>query len=207
MTDISLCLVILLTFLTLKAESTLTLSLYRCSNSSYPNTTLTSYKADLDLILNSLSSNSRVPLGYYNTSSNAVYGSFLCRGDLSPGECEDCAKNATKTIVRLCPRSEWAFLWFDQCMVRYSNRNFFSSMETDPHLDGYNGESTAEPKQFMAVLEKTMGELANKLAAKYLRVEKKYATKEVKINAKETLQTMAQCTPDINVTGCVKKQN
>ncbi|PKI40210.1 hypothetical protein CRG98_039403 [Punica granatum] len=199
MRGISLCLLIL-TFLALGAESnTPRLSRYRCSNS---NTTSTSFKADRDLVLHSLSSNSKTQTGYSNTSSGAVYGSILCRGDLNPDACEECVVNATEMAVRLCHGSEWAILWFDQCMLRYSDHNFFSSMEREPSLDEYNKEPVVGPEQFMAVLEKTMGQLVNKLGAKYSRV-KKYVTKDVKINAKQTLYTMAQCTPDINKTGCM----
>lgn len=200
----------ILSFLVFIAESTLTPSKFQCSNSSYqiafgPNAT-SPYKANLELVLSSLSSYSRVQGGYYNSTSgnstDVVYGCFLCRGDLSADACEGCVQNLTKTILQLCPKSKWAILWYDQCMVRYSDHNFFSSMEKEPYLYGYNEENSVGPNKFMAALGTTMRKLEKLLGDKYGRAEKKYATMEAQIEVKERLYTMAECTPDMNVTGC-----
>ncbi|KAF3949583.1 hypothetical protein CMV_024566 [Castanea mollissima] len=112
-----------------------------CSNQTTfsPNSNST-YQSNLNNLLSSLNANSTSKTGFYNTTvgqtqtpENTVYGLFLCRGDLAISECQDCVSTSTKEIVQLyCPEEKEAVIWYDECMLRYSNRSFFSIMEDEP---------------------------------------------------------------------------
>ncbi|KAK5792044.1 hypothetical protein PVK06_033158 [Gossypium arboreum] len=107
---------------------------------SCPNTTTftvnSTYQANRNTVLTSLSSNSTRGDGFYNTtagrSPDVVYGLFLCRGDLSTSVCQACVTFATTDISQLCPNQTTAVVWYDQCLLRYSNRNIFSVVAEEP---------------------------------------------------------------------------
>lgn len=64
--------------------------------------------------------------GFYSTSAGEspdnVYSLFLCRGDVSAGICQNCIMAAIEEITKNCPNQKEAFIKFEQCVLRYSNR-------------------------------------------------------------------------------------
>jgi hypothetical protein len=71
---------------------------------------------------------------FYNDTSNGIYGLFLCRGDVNSTTCQSCVSYASQDIISRCPSTRTATIWFDECMLRYSNSNFFGVEETSPEL-------------------------------------------------------------------------
>ncbi|KAF8029975.1 hypothetical protein BT93_E2408 [Corymbia citriodora subsp. variegata] len=183
------------------AEFTLTISKHHCSNSSTfaPNST---YRANLDRVLHDLVSNasSSHDTGFF-TSSEAVYGSFMCKGDVSKGECEECVKNASLEITRLCQLTKVSILWYDQCMLRYADVNFSSTVEMEPLLDDYNGENTEKPDELAKLLNKKMNYAAREAA---LHSPRMYGHSETKFTREKTLYTFAQCVPYLSRNNCQK---
>ncbi|XP_075097695.1 cysteine-rich receptor-like protein kinase 10 isoform X3 [Nicotiana tabacum] len=104
-----------------------------------PNTTTYSpnstYRSNLNVLLSSLASNASRPNGFYNstvgrTESEIVYGLFLCRGDVAPLDCQDCVTAASKDILEnYCPMGKIAVIWYDDCLLRYSNLPIFGRLE------------------------------------------------------------------------------
>ncbi|XP_009598808.1 cysteine-rich receptor-like protein kinase 10 isoform X2 [Nicotiana tabacum] len=107
---------------------------YFCPNTTTysPNST---YRSNLNVLLSSLSSNASRPNGFYNstvgrTDSEIVYGLFLCRGDVAPPDCQDCVTIASKDILEnYCPTQKIAVIWYDDCLLRYSNLPIFGRMD------------------------------------------------------------------------------
>ena len=122
-----------LSFHSLTNEAAPSYRFHICSNE-----TTFIYQHNLKDLLLSLSSNSTREIGFYNNTvgqnpETSVYGLFLCRGDLTPDACQDCVSTATNEIVqRYCPVEKVAVIWYDECMLRYSNRSIFSVMENQP---------------------------------------------------------------------------
>ena len=104
------------------------------NNGNY--TSNSTYKANLNHLLSSLSSNTEIDYGFYNSSyaqnPNKVYAIGLCRGDVKPDVCHSCLNNATKLLTQLCPNQKEAIVWYDYCMLRYSLHNIFGIMENSP---------------------------------------------------------------------------
>ncbi|XP_021642126.2 cysteine-rich receptor-like protein kinase 25 [Hevea brasiliensis] len=95
-------------------------------------------------------------------------------------------------------------MWFDKCMIRYSNKYFFSIMEYEPFLNVTNGENIEEPDVFMNALNETICSLASKVIRRYKKSSvAKYAT-SVFILQGNPIYKMAQCTPDISKDDCSK---
>uniref|UniRef100_A0A7N2LTJ9 Cysteine-rich receptor-like protein kinase 10 n=2 Tax=Quercus lobata TaxID=97700 RepID=A0A7N2LTJ9_QUELO len=199
-----LVLLSILTSLSLTSEA----AQYRyhfCSNQTTfsPNST---YQSNLNNLLSFLNANSARETDFYNTTvgqtqtpENTVYGLFLCRGDLATIECQDCVSTSTKEIVQLyCPEEKEAVIWYDECMLRYSNRSFFSIMEDEPSKILWNFLDITEPD---SLLQLTLGDLVP-VAANASSGAKKFATKETKFMESETLYNLVQCTPDLSSFDC-----
>ncbi|GFZ06299.1 protein kinase family protein [Actinidia rufa] len=198
--------ILMLCFLALdtKISSSEQLSYYCPDTPTYtPNST---YKANLNILLSVLSSNATAINGFYNFtaggrhSSDVIYGLFLCRGDVLGKVCQNCVETAGKEIGLLCPKEKEAIIWYDNCLLRYSNQYIFSV--TDHSIVFYfnSTQNIANPKQFMQVLGDTMNDVATHAANN--ESGKKFATKEANFTALEVLYSLAQCTPDLSNAGC-----
>ncbi|KAF8029974.1 hypothetical protein BT93_E2407 [Corymbia citriodora subsp. variegata] len=190
-----------LSFATINAaESTLTMSEHYCSNSGTfaPNST---YQANLNRVLADLVSNaySDSNEGFFFNSSEAVYGSFMCKGDVSKKECAECVKNASVEITRICRMTNVSILWYDQCMLRYSNANFSSTVEMKPWLGGYNEENIEQPDKFMKLLNKTMDYTVREAAEHPPRI---YGHRDAKFAEDIKLYTFAQCAAYLSTNNC-----
>ncbi|KAK4258931.1 hypothetical protein QN277_005326 [Acacia crassicarpa] len=193
-----LCLVILLFPRIIKGQVI-------CSGPTYsPNST---YHSNLNRLLSSLSSNAIQRDGFYNTtvgqnSDSTVYGLFLCRGDATVPDCQECVSDAIKDIKmpQNCPNTTQAVGWYDKCMIRYSNTYFFSIEQDNPTGIAYNVANATDPTSFMKLAVDTLRAVAKQAA--YGGGSKKFATKEANFSDFETIYSMGQCTPDISADEC-----
>ncbi|KAK7314901.1 hypothetical protein VNO77_33431 [Canavalia gladiata] len=199
-------LLILISFFTLvTTQSQDNLFFIYQSCSSYDTIGNSVFQLNLKTLLSSLSSNASHS-EFYNTTiigespKDSVYGLFMCRGDMTPQLCQQCVQNATQRLSSDsdCSFSKQAVIWYDECMVRYSNRSFFSTVDTIPSSYLSNDVYVDKPKSFMRLVFKTMNETADEAA----RGEKKYATREAKVSEIQTLYCLAQCTPDLSPLHC-----
>ncbi|GMI77545.1 cysteine-rich RLK (RECEPTOR-like protein kinase) 10 [Hibiscus trionum] len=174
-----------------------------------PNTTTFSrnstYQANRDALLSSLSSNGTRGDGFYNTTSgrgaDTVYGLFLCRGDVSTSVCQSCATFAVDDISRRCPVETTAVIWYDECLVRYSNQSIFSSVAEAPAIVLANTQNITDQDRFNQQLQATMDDAATQ-AANATPGAKKFAIGEANFSTFQTLYTLAQCTPDLSTMDC-----
>ncbi|KAM7493135.1 hypothetical protein LguiB_027744 [Lonicera macranthoides] len=180
-----------------------------------PNTTTyapnSTYQTNLNLLLSSLSSNSNNGT-IFSTSivgqdpPNVVYGLFLCRGDQNALECHNCVVNATGEITTRCPNQKSAVIWYDECMLRYDNSSFFSTVEDKPtfHLINANNIIRTEQARFRQVVGDTMDELAKMATADSPNNQfvKGFATREANFTSMLKLYGLVQCTQDLSNEEC-----
>ncbi|KAH7521605.1 hypothetical protein FEM48_Zijuj07G0050900 [Ziziphus jujuba var. spinosa] len=177
-----------------------------CPNTSTftPNST---YQSNLNQLLSYLTSNSTRDTGFYNTSAgqdpgNVVYGSILCRGDVTIDMCQECVTIATKDLVeKYCPVAKVGVIWYDRCMIRYSNESFFGNMDDSPSVSMSNTQDISEPVRFNQLLQVLMNNSVTR-AADAPTGAKKFATEEARFTANDTLYNLVQCTPDLNSSDC-----
>ncbi|XP_057986381.1 cysteine-rich receptor-like protein kinase 15 [Hevea brasiliensis] len=168
------------------------------------------YQQNLNSLLSFLSSNASQGKGFYYTTagqdpSNMAYGLFLCRGDVVPlkGVCQECVLTATKDIVQYCPKEKASIIWYDECMLRYSNESFFYSVEEDPAFKMVNAAPPVnESERLMGLVATTMTDVATRAAND--RSGKRFDTEEVNFTSSQTLYTLVQCTQDLSVADCSK---
>ncbi|KAM4113031.1 hypothetical protein ACJW30_05G187100 [Castanea mollissima] len=79
------------------------------------------------------------------SSNVGLYALFLCRGNVSHGTCQTCVSYAIGNITTLCPSNKSAIIWYDQCLLRYSDVNFFGQAQILPMVLMWNYENTSSP--------------------------------------------------------------
>ncbi|CAK7349931.1 unnamed protein product [Dovyalis caffra] len=175
-----------------------------CTDSS-TYTTNSSFPSNLNATLSSLYANATRRDGFYNTSagqsSDKVYGLFLCRGDTSPEVCQSCIKAISEEIVNRCPNNKEAIIWYDMCMLRYSNRSIFSVSEERPKVWMWNRNNIGDVMnvdQFNA----SLGDLMNKLVTRAASSSNLFAMEDRNETAFIRLYGLVQCTPDISPSQC-----
>ncbi|KAI6704449.1 hypothetical protein NL676_007411 [Syzygium grande] len=168
-----------------------------------PNST---YESNLKTLLSSLSSaatNSTNGFAIATAGQNPpdrAYGLFLCRGDVSTSTCSNCVATGKQEILRMCQNQGASVIWYDECMLRYANRSFFSAMEQVPNLLMQNVANITDPTRFKQVLGQTVDDIATR--ASNDGSGKKFAVKEANFTNLQKLYTLAQCTPDLTASDC-----
>ncbi|KAJ1264518.1 hypothetical protein BS78_08G007300 [Paspalum vaginatum] len=96
------------------------------------------YAANLKQLLaalptNTVSKNGGFFNGRVGQGAATVYGLALCSVDFSRSDCKDCLTTASSSsggLLKICPGSVNVSAILDQCLLRYSNRNFFRTAQT-----------------------------------------------------------------------------
>ncbi|KAK3431960.1 hypothetical protein EUGRSUZ_E04157, partial [Eucalyptus grandis] len=175
-----------------------------------PNTTLftpnSTYGSNLDALLSSLSSTANNSTdGFANATAgqnppDQAYGLFLCRGDLDIATCSDCVSTGKQEILQKCPNQRVSVIWYNECMLRYSNEYIFSVMEEVPAITMVNTVNISDPARFRQVLGRSIREVAYTASGK--ASGKKFASTKMNFTSLQNLYTMAQCTPDLMELEC-----
>ncbi|XP_039168029.1 G-type lectin S-receptor-like serine/threonine-protein kinase At1g61550 isoform X2 [Eucalyptus grandis] len=175
-----------------------------------PNTTLftpnSAYQSNLNTLLSSLASAAADGAdGFANATvgqnhPDQVYGLFFCRGDINTSTCGDCVATGKQDILQRCPNQRVSVIWYDECMLRYSDGSIYSVMEQVPSFKTYRTRNITNPTQFMLVLGETMDDIAAR--ASVGKSGKKLAVAEANFTSSQKLYTLAQCTPDLTVLEC-----
>ncbi|KAM1245722.1 hypothetical protein ACFX15_036248 [Malus domestica] len=165
-----------------------------------------SFQHNLGQLLQSLSSNAtRTDTGFYTAtvgrnSTEKAYGMFLCRGDVSTNVCKECVADAIMEAPQRCPDGKEVIIWYDECMVRYSNETLLFSMNGSLLAGLWKGwfNETGQSR-YGQVVATSLHELTTETANN----SKHFATKEAKVKgSNETVYSLAQCTPDLSASDC-----
>ncbi|XP_062006996.1 cysteine-rich receptor-like protein kinase 29 isoform X2 [Rosa rugosa] len=177
-----------------------------CFNGKGNYTTNSTYQTNLDTLLSSLVSTNGNGYGFYNSSyaensTNQVYATGLCRGDVVADTCRSCLKNSSLELRKLCPNQKEALGFYDTCMLRYSNRSLYGLMEDYPPFTFVSTRnlSSSEVEKFFEDLGNLFRRLSSEAAAGgSLR---KFAANNTTSGFK-TIYALAQCTPDLSEELC-----
>ncbi|BAT89376.1 hypothetical protein VIGAN_06032100 [Vigna angularis var. angularis] len=150
-----------------------------CENSTLLSS---SYKDNVETLLSWITTDSFKSNGYNfttvnsnnNNNDDAVYGLYSCRYDITGYFCQFCITTAASELSRRCPNAVRAIIWYDVCIIRYSNQSFIGNVTltptwniTGPRIIKHSSESrkaeesvqsliwkaTVETKKFWAVDE------------------------------------------------------
>ncbi|KAF8015256.1 hypothetical protein BT93_H0915 [Corymbia citriodora subsp. variegata] len=178
-----------------------------CPNTTFftPNST---YQSNLHTLLSSLSSTAIGSTdGFANATASQnppdqAYGFFLCHGDLNSTSCSRCVATGERDILQICPNEQASTIWYDQCMLRYSNWSILSAMERSPNWVLYVIGNVMDPTQFTDLLKETLNDIATRASTG--GSGKKVAAAVANFTSSQKLYALAQCTPDLTASDCVK---
>lgn len=172
--------------------------------------TNSTYEANLNRLLNSLTENPRINYGFYNVSygqnPDKVYAIALCRPDMEPSSCRDCINVARKNLTSLCPNKVTAIGGYDDrgynnCMLRYANYDIFGLMENAPYFFVYAVSNITENLiEFNQTRQRLLERLFSEAAAR--PSPNKYATGKEAVSDIVTMYALVQCTPDLSEADC-----
>lgn len=183
--------------------------IHYCSNktSFTPNSI---YASKLNDLFRTLSSQAMQGKNFYKDkfedkdTTTAVYGSYLCRGDVNATICKDCLSRIIKAATEKCPHEEKEMMiWYDKCMLRYSNQDFFNKVQVRPAYVMWNEKNVSiDQGNFAKALAATMNEFVDQVE----NTARNFLTKKIDVPT-EKQTTMAvynlmQCTPDLSGADC-----
>jgi len=160
----------------------------------------TSFESSLTVLLGSLSSKASENNNFYNDSSNGIYGLFLCRGDVNTSTCQSCVSSAGQEIRSQCPSNRTAIIWYDECMLRYSDTNFFGVEDTSLMVFMWNvHNSSVSPTE----TDFGQGAQMDDLISKALASDKLFNASSRPVDSGSDVRYgLVQCTRDIDSTSC-----
>ncbi|KAA3479253.1 cysteine-rich repeat secretory protein 38-like [Gossypium australe] len=94
------------------------------------------YEANLKQLTEYLSNQGQNP--------NQAYGLALCRGDVRSADCKTCVVEAGKEIRKSCPYNKGAIIWYDYCLLKYSNMEFFGKIDNQIAIYLWNPNNVPE---------------------------------------------------------------
>ncbi|XP_021858852.2 cysteine-rich receptor-like protein kinase 25 isoform X2 [Spinacia oleracea] len=180
-------------------------------NSICPSKTMflpnSSFEMNLKALFVSLASSASISSNNFNYSMaghkahDTVYGLFLCRGDLNSTSCKDCVVAAIVALQRsYCPLKKVALIWYNECLVRYSNESLGGKMEDSPKLVIANRLNIiGNQEHFAELLQNMMINLSVRTASD----TKKFAIKVVNFpSSRQVVYMLQQCTQDLTTDDC-----
>ncbi|KAK9084934.1 hypothetical protein Sjap_025345 [Stephania japonica] len=118
------------------------------------------YSRNLNALMSTLSSNVTQTDGFKNASigqnPDRIYGLFLCRGDVSLQFCQTCAAAARNAALLRCPNQKESILYYEKCMIRYSNQSILGGLQTSPALFLINPQNVSDR---LDVFNRNLGDL------------------------------------------------
>ncbi|KAL3741949.1 hypothetical protein ACJRO7_017430 [Eucalyptus globulus] len=164
------------------------------------------YGDNLKALLTSVVAAAAADYGFYNLSAgggsaDAVNAIALCRGDVGAADCRSCLNDSAPEITRRCPVQKEAIIWYDNCMLRYSNRSIFRTTDDSPSLYMWNRNNvTNNVDQFNQVLRNLIDSLRERAASG--NSTRKFAVGNATTPNFLSLFGLVQCTPDLSQPQC-----
>ncbi|KAF9589613.1 hypothetical protein IFM89_026439 [Coptis chinensis] len=177
--------------------------LYHICSNSFSYASGSPYDKNLNILLNQL--NTKVPPTGFGSSSvgtnqETVHGIALCRGDVPNSDCKSCVSTASSEILQRCPNDKGAIIWYDGCLLKYSNVKFFGTIDNGNKVYLYNVKNVSDINSFNQKTEKFLSQLSDEA----YRSRLSFATNQMSLGDLETLYGLVQCTRDLSNIQCKK---
>ncbi|EMS51012.1 hypothetical protein TRIUR3_01672 [Triticum urartu] len=162
------------------------------------------YEANLGLLSSTLpkkaaSSTTLFATGIMGNVPDVVYALTLCRGDSNASACESCVTTAFQDLRQLCPYKKNAAVYYDPCMLKFSNKNFLAATTVNDPLMIVNTKNFTTNADITQRLLFTLINSTAQLAANSLR---RFSTSRLDVGSSPTLYCLMQCMPDLIPHDC-----
>ncbi|XP_066311903.1 cysteine-rich receptor-like protein kinase 10 [Miscanthus floridulus] len=130
-----------------------------------------------------------------------VYALALCRGDINASDCQDCVTTGFQDAQQLCAFSKEATVFYDSCLLSFSNGNFLSTTTNGGNMALLlmNSQNFTESADFIRLFLFT---LLNDTAESAVNSSRRFMTARMDISSMPTMYCAVQCTPDLTADEC-----
>ncbi|KAF3327798.1 putative receptor-like protein kinase [Carex littledalei] len=187
--------------------------LYQVCSSTRNESANSTYSFNLDKLLSSLSTEAVAKRGFHTNTIGAaldqISGLVLCRGDVNSSICGNCINQSFTDLSNLCPYSTEATIFYDFCLLRYSNQQFLNSTDNSQQVykvreEGQirnNSRSNIAAKNYFNNEVNTLLSSVSNQAA--YDSKKGFATGIIYITEPlPVIYGLSQCTPDFSSNTC-----
>ncbi|KAI3732075.1 hypothetical protein L1987_63272 [Smallanthus sonchifolius] len=176
--------------------------MYFCENNA--NYTVNStYERNLDTTLSALPTTTN-GFGFYNLSTglgnDRVNSAALCRGDINPVLCRSCLNESIVTLRQRCPNQKQAVIYYDYCLLKYSNETVLGITGFKFSVYLANPENTTDVDRFYGALRPLLSRLRGDAAAGGSL--QKFASGNTSVMGLPMIHALVQCTPDLLEQQC-----
>ncbi|KVI01053.1 Concanavalin A-like lectin/glucanase, subgroup [Cynara cardunculus var. scolymus] len=126
----------------------------------------------------------------------------ICRGDMSmkPDICQSCLKDSIVRLRQACPNQIEAIVYYDICLLRYSNVTISGKNDMDDVVYMWNINNATNKAQFNAALRPLMNQLQSEAAAGDLGL--KFAMGNTSGPDLTKIYSLVQCVPYLSEEQC-----
>ncbi|EHA8588330.1 Cysteine-rich receptor-like protein kinase 6 [Cocos nucifera] len=196
-----------LLFLTFLSPPTAGQPLYHYCGTIGNYTANSTYESNLmNLLLPSLASNTSISGGFLNATvgqiPDQIYGLAMCRGDTNASVCRSCLSNAIQDAPQLCAYNKGATIFYDDCLLRYSNERFFSTVDTSPRWIMWNRNNVTDHSWFDKIVDELLRTITNWAVSNSTR---RFATGQMVTSTNAPFPEvygLVQCTQDLSPSQC-----
>ena len=139
--------------------------------------------------------------GAFGAGPGTAYGLVLCRGDFAGGRCASCLEAGFRYAEQNCFSSSDVAVYYDQCLLRYSDKDFLAGGGNAPESPATNMNNVSDGN--VAAFDALVARLAGAVADAASKASRRYATGEAGFPPqKMNVYALAQCTPDLTPAQC-----
>ncbi|XP_020176505.2 cysteine-rich receptor-like protein kinase 6 [Aegilops tauschii subsp. strangulata] len=166
------------------------------------------YQANLGILAAALPKNASSSPDLFATGAvgavpDQVSALALCRGDANATACSGCLAAAFHDAQNMCAYAKDAAIYYDPCVLYYSNTPFLSSVDNVRSRTQMNGQNvTSDPGRFNRQVAALVDATADYAAYNSTR---RYASGEADLDVDSEfprVYSWAQCTPDLTPAQC-----
>ncbi|GAB4842813.1 hypothetical protein Ancab_012792 [Ancistrocladus abbreviatus] len=130
-----------------------------------------------------------------------AYGLALCRGDVDVDDCRTCVVKAITETRNLCPNNKGAIIWYDYCLLKYLDQDFFGKIDDQNKFNLFSGAVASNPNSFNEKTKSFLTQLSQNASA----TGRYYATGlSGVVDGSTRLYGLAQCTWDLSSENCMQ---
>ncbi|KAK2354225.1 cysteine-rich receptor protein kinase [Trifolium repens] len=133
-----------------------------------------------------------------NSDQDDVYGFYECRADITGSFCQFCINTAVGEILQRCPNGDKAMIWYDLCIIGYSNENDIGKVIVEPSWN-VTGSKLAKDSTELAKVQTSMTSLIEKMK---VAATHNWASGEFNWSDTEKRYGLVQCNRALSKDGC-----
>ncbi|KAK1670089.1 hypothetical protein QYE76_058248 [Lolium multiflorum] len=133
---------------------------------------------------------------------DAVFALTLCNGNTTAEVCEGCLVTAFQDGLQLCAYNKDATLYYDECMLRYSNQNFLATATAGDQKWAMLSNSQNFPTSTYS-FRLLLFTLLNSTGQSAANSSTRFMTSRLDVSSFPTLYCLMECTPDLTTEDCI----